>query len=103
LSIARPVGAALAALHLAGRGYAPTRANALGPDGWAPLLARCLNGPDNDTEKDEADDVAPGLGRELETALGARILADCRGVCRPHIHADLFPDQRLLLDGALSG
>ena len=35
-----PVGAALAALHLAGADYAPTRRNALGPDGWRPLLER---------------------------------------------------------------
>ena len=35
-----PVGAALAALHVAGRDYAPTRRNALGPHGWLPLLER---------------------------------------------------------------
>src|SRR5215469_6430361 len=35
-----PVGAALAALHVAGRDYQPTRRNALGPHGWEPLLER---------------------------------------------------------------
>src|ERR1700735_1261496 len=35
-----PLGAALAALHVAGVDYAPTRPNALAPDGWAPLLER---------------------------------------------------------------
>src|SRR3954447_13853273 len=35
-----PVGKALAALHLAGADYAAARVNALGPDGWMPLLDR---------------------------------------------------------------
>src|ERR1700733_13713563 len=48
-----PLGAALAALHRAGAGYAPTRRNALGPHGWPPLLERSLPG---------ADRVSPGLG-----------------------------------------
>ena len=47
-----PVGAALAALHMAGAGYAAERPNALGPAGWRPLLARCLP---------RADEVQPGL------------------------------------------
>ena len=47
-----PLGAALAKLHLAGADYAPTRANALGPDGWAPLLERC---------RARADEVQAGL------------------------------------------
>src|SRR5580704_14474333 len=51
-----PVGAALAALHLAGADFAPVRTNALGPPGWPPLLARSLP---------QADAVQPGLGREL--------------------------------------
>ncbi len=37
-----PVGRAVAALHLAGADYAPVRPNALGPDGWRPMLDRCL-------------------------------------------------------------
>src|SRR5258708_16722550 len=41
-----PVGAALAALHKAGVDYAPTRRNALGPEGWAPLLAHSVGGAD---------------------------------------------------------
>ena len=36
-----PVGAALAKLHVAGVRYVPTRANALGPESWMPLLDRC--------------------------------------------------------------
>jgi homoserine kinase type II len=89
-----PLGAALAALHRAGAGYTPIRANALGPAGWAPLLARCLPG---------ADDLRPGLGAELQTAL-AQILAGWpTDLPVGHIHADLFPDNVFFLDHALSG
>ena len=89
-----PVGAALAALHLAGADYPPERPNALGPAGWRPLLNRCLPG---------ADGVQPGLAEQLDAAL-ARILRDWpQDLPRGHIHADLFPDNVFFLDGALSG
>lgn len=89
-----PVGAALAALHLAGADYAPVRPNALGPSGWAPLLARC---------EGRANEVLPDLGAELAAAHGA-ILADWPAeLPRGHIHADLFPDNVFFLDGRLSG
>ena len=89
-----PLGSALASLHLAGANYAPTRANALGPDAWAPLLARSLPG---------ADSVQPGLGAELQAALD-RILANWpTNLPIGHIHADLFPDNVFFLNGELSG
>lgn len=89
-----PVGAALAALHLAGRDYAPVRANALGPAGWRPLLDRCLT---------RADEVQAGLGQELDAALGRILAAWPADLPRGHIHADLFPDNVFFLDGRLSG
>ena len=89
-----PVGAALAALHLAGRDYAPTRRNALGPDGWRPLL---------DRTRDRADEVARGLAAELDAALTAILAAWPSGLPVGHIHADLFPDNVFFLDGRLSG
>jgi homoserine kinase type II len=89
-----PVGAALAGLHLAGYGFAPTRANALGPDGWAPLLARCGDG---------TEAVRPGLGSELRDALAAILAAWPSGLPVGHIHADLFPDNVFFLEGAVSG
>ena len=89
-----PLGAALAALHVAGRDYAPTRRNALGPDGWAPLL---------DRSRTRADEVQAGLAAELDSAL-AGILAEWpAGLPVGHIHADLFPDNVFFLDGKLSG
>ena len=89
-----PVGGALAALHLAGQGYAPMRPNALGPASWAPLLARCGDG---------ADAVQPGLGAELQLALDRILPAWPTDLPRGHIHADLFPDNVFFLDGRLSG
>ncbi len=89
-----PVGAALAALHVAGRDYAPARRNALGPDGWTPLLER---------SRARADEVQPGLAKELECALAGILAAWPQGLPTGHIHADLFPDNVFFLDGKLSG
>ena len=89
-----PVGAALAALHVAGADYAAVRRNALGPDGWLPLL---------DRSRARANEVQPGLAGELDEALGAILAAWPRDLPVGHIHADLFPDNVFFLDGRLSG
>ncbi len=89
-----PVGAALAALHLAGAGFAPRRVNALGPAGWPALFDRC---------RDSADDIAPGLAAELDNAMAAILAAWPKDLPVGHIHADLFPDNVFFLDGKLSG
>jgi homoserine kinase type II len=89
-----PLGEALAALHEAGGDYAPTRVNALGPSGWAPLLAGCIG---------DADRVQLGLGAELSAALAGIVAAWPVGLPVGHIHADLFPDNVFFLDGRLSG
>ena len=89
-----PVGAALAALHVAGQDYTSTRRNALGPDGWQPLL---------DRSRGRADEVQPGLAQELDSALAAILAAWPRGLPLGHIHADLFPDNVFFLEGRLSG
>ncbi len=89
-----PLGDALAALHLAGSGYGAERPNALGPAGWRPLLDRCLP---------RADEVQPGLARQLAGALDHILAHWPTALPRGHIHADLFPDNVFFLDGALSG
>jgi homoserine kinase type II len=89
-----PVGTALASLHVAGAGFAPKRRNALGPEGWAPLLERSLPG---------AEDVNPGLGAELRAALDRILAAWPEGLPVGHIHADLFPDNVFFLGRRLSG
>jgi homoserine kinase type II len=89
-----PVGAALAALHVTGQDYVPQRLNALGPDGWVPLLER---------SRARADEVQPGLAAELDQALAGILAAWPRDLPVGHIHADLFPDNVFFLDGRLSG
>lgn len=93
-----PVGAALAALHLAGADYPATRRNALGPEGWGPLLARVLE--DGGTA---ADALSPDLGAELQTALARILAAWPERLPRGQIHADLFPDNVFFLDNKVSG
>jgi len=88
------VGEALARLHRAGAGYAPVRANALGPASWQPLLARCGGA---------ADTVAPGLRAELAAALAHVLAVWPHGLPRGHIHADLFPDNVFFEGERLTG
>jgi homoserine kinase type II len=86
-----PLGDALARLHLAGADFAPTRRNALGPTGWAPLLER---------SRADGDAVQPGLIAALDQAL-ASILAEWpAGLPVGHIHADLFPDNVFFMEEA---
>jgi homoserine kinase type II len=88
-----PLGAALARMHLAGEGFTLSRKNGLGPDAWAPLLAKCVG----------ADNVQPGLGAELAGWLGQIIAAWPKDLPVGHIHADLFPDNVFFLEGKISG
>ena len=94
-SIARRWGRRWRRCTWPGRDYAPTRRNALGPDGWRPLLERGLRG--------DADEVQPGLAAELDRALAAILAGWPAGLPVGHIHADLFPDNVFFLDGRLSG
>jgi homoserine kinase type II len=89
-----PLGEALGGLHAAGAHYAPVRPNALGPEGWAPLLARSLS---------RADEVAPDLGAELSAVLDRLRAAWPKDLPVGQIHADLFPDNVFFLDGRISG
>jgi homoserine kinase type II len=89
-----PVGAALAALHVAGRDYPPCRPNTLGPAGWRPLFERA---------RARADAVQPGLTAQLDRALTHILDAWPHDLPRGHIHADLFPDNVFFLEGRVSG
>jgi homoserine kinase type II len=90
----RAVGEAMARLHLAGRGFELTRANALGVAGWRPLYARFAA---------RAEEISPGLGAIIERELDE--LEASWPTCLPHgvIHADLFPDNVFFLGDNLSG
>ncbi len=93
-----PVGTALAQLHLAGADYPQHRRNALGPDGWAPLLARALA-----VGGAAAEALSPGLADELLAALARIVPAWPHDLPRGHIHGDLFPDNVFFLGGEVSG
>jgi homoserine kinase len=100
LSVRRPApvhcaaaGAALAQLHLAGEGFAITRANALGPAGWKPLVEVC---------QPHGDGVEPGLGELIGDAFSG-ITAAWPDLPSGVIHADLFPDNVLFMNNAVSG
>jgi homoserine kinase type II len=89
------VGQALAKMHLAGRDFQMSRANALSVSGWRPLFEQAVP---------RADEVQHGLGgfigAELDYLEGNVWPKDLpSGV----IHADLFPDNVFFLGDKLSG
>jgi homoserine kinase type II len=88
------VGRALARMHLAGRGFAGRRANALGLSGWRPLFERFAP---------QADDVTSGLGRIIAQELDELEARWPSGLAEGVIHADLFPDNVFFLGDRLSG
>ncbi len=90
----RPLGEAMAALHLAGAGWPATRPNALGPDAWGPLVAE---------SRARADEIQPGLGAEIDRHLQTTLTRWPRDLPRGHIHADLFPDNVFFLGERVSG
>ena len=89
------VGQALAKMHLAGRNFAMSRANALSVTGWRPLF---------DLAADRADTVQMGLrdliARELDYLEGG---VWPKNLPQGVIHADLFPDNVFFLGDQLSG
>ncbi len=101
LSLRRPdashcaaAGAALAQLHAAGEDFPLARANSLGIAGWAQLAASTLS---------RADSVEAGLSGLISSSLAALQQSWPQGLRRGIIHADLFPDNVLFMDGRVSG
>ena len=91
---ARAAGGALGTLHKAAQGFAGERRNALDKAGWHALAARC--GAD-------LDQIQPGLAQRVADEL-AWLDAHWSGDL-PHsvIHADLFPDNVLMLGDEVTG
>jgi len=87
-------GAALAALHEAGRGFELSRPNALSVKGWPDLVHATA---------ERADTVQTGLRALIETSLEQLERSWPTGLPSGVIHADLFPDNVLFMDGEVSG
>jgi homoserine kinase type II len=88
------LGEALGRFHLAGEGFALTRANSLSLSGWLPLNAAIGSG---------ADQIIPGLAQEIEQELDHLKHTWPAGLPAGVIHADLFPDNVFFLGPRLSG
>jgi homoserine kinase type II len=88
------VGGALAALHLAGEGFAIRRPNALSMPAWRPLFEKSAA---------RADEVLDGLARDIEGELDFLERNWPAGLPEGVIHADLFPDNVFFLECDLSG
>jgi len=81
-------------MHLAGRDFPMTRANALSVSGWRPLF---------DSAASRADTLQPGLRRLLSDELDHLETAWPKDLPDGVIHADAFPDNVLFLGERLSG
>ena len=92
---ARAVGRALAQLHLAAADFGQTRANGMGPDEWQRLAREC--GAQGLASIDPA--FAALIARELPRLVASWPQDLPRGV----IHADLFPDNVLMLGDRVTG
>jgi len=88
------VGQVLARMHLAGRDFPMTRANALSVSGWRPLF---------DQAASRADTLQHGLRRLLSDELDHLEKAWPKDLPDGVIHADAFPDNVLFLGERLSG
>ena len=88
-------GQAMARMHAALADFPLTRANSMGVDTWQPLLDRCGR---------SLDQIAPGLYDDLsfatEDVVSAWFGQDYE---RSAIHADLFPDNVLMLGDTVTG
>jgi len=89
------VGAALAGIHLAARDYVPQRTNAMGMTEWRRLIDACGD--------DGMARIDPALPRIAKRELDFLQAHWPRDLPEGTIHADLFPDNVLMLDNQVSG
>ena len=91
---ARATGAALGELHRAGEGFPLERRNTLDLAGWHDLAARC---------GEDVDQIAPGLAARVRDELAFLDAHWPADLPRSVIHADLFPDNVLMLGDRVTG
>ncbi len=87
-------GDALGRLHRAAADFPGHRENSMGFDSWHPLLDKCGA---------SLDDIAPGLYEDMRFALHAIGATWPQDIDRCAIHADLFPDNMLMLGDQVTG
>jgi homoserine kinase type II len=92
---ARAVGRALAGLHLDSADFSGKRANAMGPQQWHDLLSQC--------GQQGLRSIDPSLPALVEDELRQLTANWPQGLPRSVIHADLFPDNVLLLGNEVTG
>jgi homoserine kinase type II len=91
---ARAAGEALGRMHGSLADFEGMRPNALGVDAWRPLLERCGT---------RIEKIAPELGARVSAALAVVEATWPRDLARATIHADLFPDNVLMMGDAVTG
>ncbi|WP_242415652.1 homoserine kinase [Sphingomonas panni] len=91
---AHAAGAALGALHRSLADFTPTRANSMGVAIWPKLYADCAP---------QLDSIQPGLRARVGSALNAVVAAWPADLPTGAIHADLFPDNVLMLGNTVTG
>lgn len=88
------IGETLAALHDAVGDFSPVRPNPLSIEGWRALAGACRAG---------AETCAPGLSALIDEEIEALAAAWPSSLPAGVVHTDLFPDNVLFDDGAVSG
>jgi homoserine kinase type II len=92
---ARAVGEALAGMHQAAADFPDERANAMGPETWRNLLESC--------GEEGLAEIDPGLPALVAAELEHLSAHWPQDLPRSVIHADLFPDNVLMLGNRVTG
>ncbi len=91
---AHAAGASMGRMHAGLADFTGQRPNTLGPAGWTELLGRCGR---------DLDSIEPGLFDRVASSLDRVLAAWPTGLAHAAIHADLFPDNVLMLGDRVTG
>jgi homoserine kinase type II len=92
---ANAVGKSLGEMHVALGDFKPERPNPLGLAEWSELFSRC--------DPEQTEKLMPGLSSRLADEFEFLQRHWPQGLPRSAIHADLFPDNVLMLGGKVAG